>query len=167
MIFFLGEEREGEALLQAAAILDPLPHFYLPAAALGRGLYQLDPRFRDHLWLAFAMLPSDRKSWGLREFEEMVNNQRLAVSQPTAQLQAYAAARLLVEGLRRTGRDLSRERYVETMERIFEFDTGVTPLLSFGKNRRIGALGAHIVTVDPARSGAGEPIVPVRWLDVQ
>ena len=31
---------------------------------------------------------------------------------------------------------------------LYGFETGVTPRLSYGPNRRIGARGAHIVVVD-------------------
>jgi len=67
-----------------------------------------------------------------------------------AQLAALAAAKLLVEGLRRAGRDLSRVRLIEGIEELFGFETGVTPPLSYGPNRRIGARGAHIIAVDLA-----------------
>jgi hypothetical protein len=59
-----------------------------------------------------------------------------------------------VEGLRRAGRELSRTRLVEGIEQLYNFDTGVTPPLTFGPNRRIGALGAHIVTVDLERDSS-------------
>ena len=38
-------------------------------------------------------------------------------------LEGYIAAKVLVEGLRRTGKDLTRERFVQTMEN-FSYDTG-------------------------------------------
>jgi hypothetical protein len=65
--------------------------------------------------------------------------------------------------LRKAGRDLSRVRLVEGLESLYAFDTGVTPKLSYGPNRRIGALGAHIVTVDLAN----KTYKPVGWFDVQ
>jgi hypothetical protein len=37
---------------------------------------------------------------------------------------------------------------VEGLESMYQFDTGVTPPLSYGPNRRIGARGAHILTLD-------------------
>ena len=36
----------------------------------------------------------------------------------------------------------------EVLEGLHDFDTGLTPRLSFGPGRRLGLNGAHIVTVD-------------------
>jgi ABC-type branched-subunit amino acid transport system substrate-binding protein len=162
-VLFLGDEAEAEALMKAVVTLDPLPQLFLPAVLLGRGVYQLPPQLNGKIWLAFAALPDDRKDWGMKEFEGLVNRQQLPVTQLSAQLIAYAAAKLLVEGLRRSGRELSRERFVDALEGVFEYDTGLTPLISYGKSRRIGAFGAHIVTVDPAKAGTKEHISPKGW----
>jgi hypothetical protein len=65
-----------------------------------------------------------------------------------AQFATLAAARLLVEGLRRSGRDLDRIRLAESIEALYTWDSGVTPPLTYGPNRRIGARGAHLLAVD-------------------
>lgn len=82
-----------------------------------------------------------------------------------AQLAAYAAAQLFVEGLRQAGRDLSRERLVAGIEKLYQFDTGVTPPLTYGPNRRIGARGAHIATVNLGKQ-TYEPVGD-SWFDVR
>jgi hypothetical protein len=62
-----------------------------------------------------------------------------------------AAAKILVYGLERSGKNLSREKLVTTLEGLYEFDTGLMPRLTFGPNRRIGSMGAYIVTIDPEK----------------
>jgi hypothetical protein len=47
--------------------------------------------------------------------------------------------------------DLSRERLITTLEGLYEYDTGLMPKITFGPNRRIGVLGAYIVTLDPEK----------------
>ena len=37
---------------------------------------------------------------------------------------------------------------VDALEALYAFETGLTPPLSYGPNRRIGARGAHVVAVD-------------------
>ena len=66
----------------------------------------------------------------------------------TTQISALVAAKILVEGLKRTGKDLSREKFIRSLEKLYEFQTGLTPRITYGPNRRIGALGSHIVTID-------------------
>jgi hypothetical protein len=75
------------------------------------------------------------------------------VTNVAAQISAFAAVKVLTEGLRRSGRDLSREKFIASLDGLFEVDTGLTRPLTYSKNRRIGALGAYIVTVDPDRQG--------------
>ena len=66
-------------------------------------------------------------------------------------MSAHARAVTLAEGLKRAGQDLSREKLITALEGLYEFNTGVTPPLTYGPNRRIGAAGAHIVSVDVER----------------
>jgi hypothetical protein len=67
----------------------------------------------------------------------------------------YAAAQVFVEGLRRSGRGLSRTRLVAALEGLSDFETGLTSAVSFGPNRRVGALGAHVVPLDLERRTLG------------
>jgi hypothetical protein len=43
---------------------------------------------------------------------------------------------------------LSREKLITALEKMHDYETGLTPKLSYGPNRRIGAMGAHMVAVD-------------------
>jgi hypothetical protein len=58
---------------------------------------------------------------------------------------------VLVEGLRRAGKELTREKLVAALEGFYEYQVGLLPPLTFHANRRIGALGAHVVSVDLQR----------------
>ena len=78
-------------------------------------------------------------------------------------LAAVSAATLLTEGLFRSGRDLSREKLIESIEGLYGFNTGLTPEMAFTPNRRLGARGGHIVAVDLSEGAfkpTGERVVP-------
>jgi branched-chain amino acid transport system substrate-binding protein len=49
-------------------------------------------------------------------------------------LEGYINARVLVEGLKRAGRDITRENFIEAIESINDFDLGILNKLTFGKN---------------------------------
>ena len=66
----------------------------------------------------------------------------------TAQLSALAAAEILIEGLKRSGRDVTRERLVEQLETLRSFETGYAPPVTYTAGRRLGARGAYIVRID-------------------
>ncbi len=63
-------------------------------------------------------------------------------------MHAIAAAKVLLEGLRRAGHDVTRKKLVESLEGLYGFSTGLTPKITFGPNRRIGSRGAHVIEFD-------------------
>jgi ABC-type branched-subunit amino acid transport system substrate-binding protein len=66
---------------------------------------------------------------------------------------ALAAAKIFTESLKRAGRDLSREKLITALEGLYEYETGVTPNITFGPNRRVGSKGSYVVAIDPAKKG--------------
>ncbi|HVR41455.1 MAG TPA: c-type cytochrome [Thermoanaerobaculia bacterium] len=80
---------------------------------------------------------------------------------PPAHVAALAPLRVLVEALTRAGRDISREKLVDTLEGIYRLDLGDAPLITFGPSRRNGARGAYIAEVDLAN----RTTKPARWVE--
>ncbi len=53
-------------------------------------------------------------------------------------IEGYVAARILVEGLKRAGRDLTRDKLVEALRSIRGFDLGGGDIVTFGPNDHVG-----------------------------
>jgi len=53
-------------------------------------------------------------------------------------LWGYGATKVLVEGLKRTGKDLTREKFIDALETMKGYANGVTPPVTYGKNIRYG-----------------------------
>jgi ABC-type branched-subunit amino acid transport system substrate-binding protein len=53
-------------------------------------------------------------------------------------LEGYIAAKVMVEGLRRAGRNLSRDSFIKAMESIQDYDVGGFKV-SYGPNQRSGS----------------------------
>lgn len=164
LLLFLGSESEAAAIFGAFGDAGCTTALFMPGVLLGNDIYKIPATFKGRVWLSFPSLPVDRKEWGVNEFMAMSTRQKLEITNPTAQLAAYASAKILVEGLRRAGRALSRERLLEALEGLFEFDSGLTPLVTYNKNRRSGAMGAHVVEVDPSQAATQGHIVPRGWI---
>ncbi len=79
-----------------------------------------------------------------------------------AEADAYSAAALLIEALMQTGRDVSREGVIDTLEGIRNFEGGMTPPLTFGPNRHVGSRGAEIVRYEAV---AGTFAASGTWID--
>ena len=117
-------------------------------AALGVG-YWISPRcFGQAEATKLPTSPNDHKADALTEYRLLAQKYKLQPKHQAAQISTYAAAKLLIEGLKRVGRDLSRERFVQVLEGFYEYQTGLTPPITWGPNRRIGAMGAYVVRVD-------------------
>jgi hypothetical protein len=76
-----------------------------------------------------------------------------------------AAAQLVVEGLRRAGRDVTRAKLVDAIETIQRFETGYLPPLSYAPRQHIGFTGAQIVPFDPLRRQLIEPLGRIEFID--
>lgn len=121
---------------------------YLLSAFVPRPLFDAPPAFDQRLFLAYPTLGSDISDSGRSEYGKLAQAHALPPDHLQGQITAFAAAKLLVEGLRGAGRDLSRLALVDALEALYCYQTGLTPPLSYGPNRRIGARGAHVVAVD-------------------
>jgi len=164
-LIFLGGQADLQRLLAELADQEEVPLVYVLSSLIPETLFDLPAAFDRKILVAFPTLSSDLTPAGLEEFRQLAERAGLPKDHIQAQFAAFAAAKVLVEGLRRAGRDLSRVRLVESLEELYTFQTGVTPPLTYGPNRRIGARGAHILAVDLANRtytpfGDG-------WYDVQ
>jgi ABC-type branched-subunit amino acid transport system substrate-binding protein len=164
-VIFLGAQAEFDVLVRELANQSPVPRIYLLSSLISRPMADLPAVFDQRVFLAYPTLSSDITPRGRQEYQELANTYSWPSEHIQAQLAALAAAKLFVEGLRKAGRGLSRVRLVEGLESLYEFDTGVTPPLSYGPNRRIGARGAHVMVVDLANK-TYKP-VGKGWFDVQ
>jgi ABC-type branched-subunit amino acid transport system substrate-binding protein len=151
-VLLLGPNGEETPLLQAAAAAKWTPFVFLLGALSGTNLGSAVPTsFKDHVFVTFPTVPADVTPEGLAEFRALQEKYKFAPRRVASQLAALAAAKVFVEGLKRAGRDLTREQFITALEGLYEYDTGLTPRLTFGPNRRVGAAGASVLTFDPEK----------------
>jgi len=151
-VFFLGASGEEAAFINAAVTANWTPHVFLLGALAGKALVKNLPlSFKDHVFLAFPTVPGDVTPEGLADLRALQEKYKFAPGHIASQLHAFAAAKIFTEALQRAGRDLSREKLVTALEGLYEYDTGVTPSITFGPNRRVGAMGAYVLSIDPAK----------------
>jgi len=158
VVFFLGSGGELRAWMEEAKNQRWTPYVLLSGPLAGKDIFDLPPDFaKDKIFLAYPTLPSDQTRAGVTEFKTLQEKYQLSGRHLAAQISAFSAAKILIEGLKLVGKDLSREKLVGALEGIREFDTGLTPRITYGPNRHIGARGAYVVTVDSEKN----TLVPV------
>ena len=151
-VVFLGASGEDSTFINAAAAANWNPHVFLLGALAGKRLVETVPlSFKDRVFLSFPTVPTDISPAGLAEWRELQKKYKFETRHAASQLMAFAAAKIFTEALKRAGRDLSREKLITALEGLYEYETGVTPSITFGPNRRVGAMGAYVVSIDPAK----------------
>ena len=125
-VLFLGSGPEAVALMRAAASLGWKPRLLITAAGADPTLYAAPKDFAGRVFVGLPAMPE----------------------QLSAEVSALGAAEVLLEGLRRAGRDLDRESFVEKLEGFRHVPTGYTPPVTYGPSRRLGARGAYILALD-------------------
>jgi hypothetical protein len=103
---------------------------------------------RSEVLFAVPTLPGDVTPEAHEELEAFTVRHRLSRTQLATQIASYATVKVFVEGLKRAGRELTREKLIAALEQLYDFPTGLTPPLTFGRNRHIGSAGAYVVSPD-------------------
>ena len=69
--------------------------------------------------------------WGVREYAELLEKYYPGSEPNFVGLEGYINARVLAEAFERAGRDLNRERFLDAIESIRDYDLGIANTLSF------------------------------------
>lgn len=152
-VLFLGGDAELEAFLGAAGGSGQPPWILASGTLAARAASRAPPAIRERVRLAYPSSPADESPEAAAELARLRARLGLADRNRASQVAALAALDVLVEGLRRSGRHLSRERLVASLEALYDFPTGLLHPITYGPNRRVGALGGWIVAIDPTRGG--------------
>ncbi|MDJ0782157.1 MAG: ABC transporter substrate-binding protein [Desulfosarcinaceae bacterium] len=91
--------------------------------------------------------PSARDLWGIREYIDLLGRYYPDDAPNFVGLEGYLNARVLVEGLRRAGRDLDREGFIRAIESIHALDLGVASPLSFSASDHQGLERVYLTYV--------------------
>jgi ABC-type branched-subunit amino acid transport system substrate-binding protein len=162
VVFFLGSAREERRFAETAATQGWTPNMLSLGPMTGDDAFLMPDAFRSKVFVSFPVLPPDPGQLREGELAGMLQSGKVVLRHPAFQLWAFRAARTLVEGLRLSGRQLSREKLLQSLADLNDFDPGVGPRIAFGPDRRMGAFGAYVVGIDFARKTftAGEWLVP-------
>jgi ABC-type branched-subunit amino acid transport system substrate-binding protein len=164
LVFFLGNISEALSFMKEADKSGWFPYMILLNAGGSAEVFEAPAGFNRRVFVAFATSPADQTQESIREFRALAEKYRLPAHHVAAQLSAYTAAKILAEAIRRAGRDVSREKLIQALEGLYEYPTGLTPAITYGPNRRIGALGAYVVTIDLEK----KQFLPVGgWINIE
>ena len=147
-VFYMGSSGGFSRLAERLQTAGQVPYLFAASNQVAGDLLQVPSGFSRRVFLAYPFVPSDWTMTGRTALTQLRERQRLGGEHAVLQVGAYSSMLLLSEGMKQAGRDASREKLINALEGLHDFDTGLTPLISFGPGRRLGLNGAHVVTVD-------------------
>jgi len=148
VVLFLGGETELAAFLRAADAAAFAPRLLAPGTLAARAAMDAPASFQGRIFLSYPSAPTDEAPVAARALAALRGHAAVGDRHRAAQVSAFSAATLLAECLKRMGRGVSRERLVAVLEGLWAYEPGLVPPLTFGASRRVGARGAHVVSVD-------------------
>jgi ABC-type branched-subunit amino acid transport system substrate-binding protein len=144
-VLVLSDRARLPEILRAAAALETPPRILVPSSAAGEALFTAPPSLDQRITVALPVGQPHLTPEGRHELK--VLSPRTAAHLQTAAA-ALASAKITAEALRRSGRDVSREKLIETLEGFYNIPTAVTPPITFGPTIRAGTRGAWLSEVD-------------------
>lgn len=147
-VFYLGCGEDFSRFAARLQTAGQVPYLFATSNQVAGDLLQVPSGFSRRVFLSYPFVPSDWTQAGRLALTQVREQQGLGGQHSVLQVGAFSSMLLLSEGMKQAGRDASREKLINALEGLHDFDTGLTPLISFGPGRRLGLNGAHIVTVD-------------------
>jgi len=147
-ILFIGSARDLVDLLREQFPRQQLPHLFLPGFFVSSHILQLSESYASRLEMTYITVPEGKEGQALSKFRRFMHRNRLDQDYLSARLFAYGATETLIEGVKRSGKRISRKKFVDAVEEMYAFDAGLNQPISYGSQRRTGLLGAHVVKLD-------------------
>jgi ABC-type branched-subunit amino acid transport system substrate-binding protein len=160
-VFWLASSRTLGDFLTGAERAKIYPLLLAPNALVGQQIYQAPQGFAKRIFLSFPILPGDQSAEGRAELHRLAASGHFSEGELATRISALSAAKLLIEALRKAGRDVTREKLVAMCEQFYALNLGQMRPVSFGPDRRVGTTGAHVVGVDLQTRGL---TLPAQWV---
>jgi branched-chain amino acid transport system substrate-binding protein len=166
-VMVCGITREAPYAMKAAAKLDWKPQFLIPGNGSSEEIFRLGqeamfygkPPLGASEYLPISVdSPAKRlclkwiQKYGPQELE-------------TKSLYGPSYASVVVEGLKRAGKDLTVEGYIKALETIKNFDDGAQAPVTFGPNIRQGVKGVVLYRGVPGPGGIGRWNIEKLWIE--
>lgn len=150
-VFFFGAGEDMRNFIAAAdAIGFKVPVLGLAELA-GLNLLSLPAGSSGRVFLATPLHVPDPLHSGTRVYYRLLKKFNISGRYASFLSSAFAGTRLLEEGMRRAGRDVTRAKLVKEVGNLWQFETGMTPNLTYNENRRTGLTGAALLRFDPEK----------------
>lgn len=144
VVLFLGAPSRLRAILEQAAAAPAPPLVLVPAAHSSGDLVSAPAALDGRILVALPSSPDDVTEEGAAELRAL----DVPSAHATSCRLALAAARLTVDAIRRSGRDLDRDTLVSTFESFYDAPTQLTPPITWTPSQHTGTRKVRILAID-------------------
>ena len=148
VLLFVGSSAELVSLVGADAPAGRTPRLLLPGYFVSGDVVKLPTAYAESLEMSYVTVPDSGAGRQLSGFREFMRRNGLQANNLNTRLYAYAATELLLEGIKRAGKRVTRMKLLDEIEKLYAFDVGLNRPLTFGSRHRVGLRGAYIVRFD-------------------
>jgi ABC-type branched-subunit amino acid transport system substrate-binding protein len=145
-IFFAGSGKDALGFLQGASQVGWNPQVFLFGPLAGDALLEASAQFQGKIYEAFPAIAATTAA--TEDFQAFSQRHHLPTQHRLVEISAYCAGRMVEDALVRSGSELSRQKFVKSLEETREFQTGLLPEISFGPNRHVGSTRVDILCDD-------------------
>lgn len=112
------------------------------AKELGRG--------KSNIYVTQVIPPVDRGDIynGVKKYNEALAQYQPEVTPTLGGLEGYVNIKILAEGLKKTGKDITREKFITAMESIQDYDSGIGSLASFSSTNHQSLTDMYLTRLD-------------------
>ncbi|MCU1246559.1 MAG: hypothetical protein JWN02_2469 [Acidobacteria bacterium] len=160
-VIFLGSPDAMASLLAGSRAAGWRAAVLVPSALMNPSALQNGGPLPAHLYISLPTGPADQNAAALAAYSKLATGSHVGHSHLTAQFAALASAQLFMAALERAGRDVTRQKLLDTIDGIRALDTGLVPPLTFNANRHIGSTGSYIAAIGESAEKDGEVV----WID--
>lgn len=145
LLFFIGPKTIGNKLLLALHKENKLPYILLPGSLSGIDVYTMPIAFQTKIFIEYPTWISEQTLEGFHAYQNLNKNYVLDHHWKRNQLDMLSMLLTTEECLKRVGKNLSRNNFIETMEELFEYSNGLSPPITYNLNRRVGNSNVYII----------------------
>ncbi|KAA1246573.1 c-type cytochrome [Aquimarina sp. RZ0] len=149
-IYFIGPSGLGNQLLLTLDNLNKSAYVLIPGSLSGIDIFTMPETFKDKVFIGYPTWISEQTNEGLQAYEELAKNYNLDHKWRRDQLDMLSMLFTTEECLKRIGRNLSRDKFIKTMENFFEYSNGISPSITYNLNKRVGNSNVYIIGFDTA-----------------
>jgi len=147
-VLFLGSSHDLVELFSNPAPGQQSPQLFLPGYFVNSHILKLADVYAKRLEMAYITVPGGNEGNGLMKFRQFMRRNELDRDFLSARLFAFSATETLIEGVKRSGKRITRKKFIEAIEEMYAFDVGLNHAISYGSQRRTGLQGAYVVNFD-------------------